>query len=219
MKREEMEMKTSTQKHDLGFTLIELLIVVAIIAILAAIAVPNFLEAQVRSKVSRSFSDMRTLLTATEAYRTDYQKLPPYVAAGSSTASWWGWSPKGLTTPVAYVTSLPRQPFSDKTLTQEPMGNQLYTYIYDIRLMCDAGIGPYSGAPASVPRNLKSKDQMDFVMKARNCSYIYYTCGPDSIDSTAYIAPMSYDPTNGTVSFGDIHMFGAGTRSESNIAW
>jgi prepilin-type N-terminal cleavage/methylation domain-containing protein len=47
-----------------AYTLIELLIVVAIIAILAAIAVPNFLEAQVRSKVARVKADMRTLATA-----------------------------------------------------------------------------------------------------------------------------------------------------------
>ncbi len=50
------------------FTLIEILIVVAIIAILAAIAVPNFLEAQVRSKVSRTKSDMRSVATALESY-------------------------------------------------------------------------------------------------------------------------------------------------------
>ncbi len=69
--------KSTPSRVARGFTLIELLIVVAIIAILAAIAVPNFLEAQVRSKVSRVKADMRTLATAIETYTVDNNKPMP----------------------------------------------------------------------------------------------------------------------------------------------
>ncbi|MEO8377512.1 MAG: type II secretion system protein [Candidatus Sumerlaeota bacterium] len=60
-----------------AFTLIELIFVVATIAILAAIAVPNFLEAQTRSKVALARSDQAVMALAIRAYYTDYRVFPP----------------------------------------------------------------------------------------------------------------------------------------------
>ena len=101
-----------------GFTLIELLIVVAIIAILAAIAVPNFLEAQVRAKVSRVKNDMRALSVAQESYMIDYNNYIPDRHNYVGIAGPWGsitdndlYLYTRFTTPVAYMSSIPIDPF------------------------------------------------------------------------------------------------------------
>ena len=85
-----------------AFTLIELLIVVAIIAILAAIAVPNFLEAQVRSKVSRTKADMRSIATAIESYAVDHNHHPIDYAPDVGYPFYMHYC---LSTPQAYISN------------------------------------------------------------------------------------------------------------------
>ncbi len=91
-------MKKLLRKKE-GFTLIELLIVVAIIGIIAGIAIPNFLGARTKARVTRAFADMRALADALEMYYVD-ETTYPGALADLTTA----------TTP--YITSLPNDPFS-----------------------------------------------------------------------------------------------------------
>ncbi len=190
--------QTKPAKSPNAFTLIELLIVVAIIAILAAIAVPNFLEAQTRSKISRAISDVRTLATALEIYRVDSNQYPPHreflasgvvnypaVAGGLNTVELLPQFP--LTTPVAYLTAIPDDPFIVKT---ENEISRSYGYV-NSRLIREILLG--RGFTDSANGILPTYGE-----------WRLYIAGPDGDRAGDTKLNILYDATNGTISDGDI---------------
>ena len=113
-------MRSLFQGSPTGFTLIELLIVIAIILILIAIALPNFLEAQIRAKVTAAKSEMRALGQATAAYYNDFRRDPepdrsPPSPDNGMDRFWWGFASHRLTSPIEYISSIPVDPFPDTT--------------------------------------------------------------------------------------------------------
>jgi prepilin-type N-terminal cleavage/methylation domain-containing protein len=191
-----------------AFTLIELLIVVAIIAILAAIAVPNFLEAQTRAKVSRAKADMRSLATATEAYQVDWNKYPvPSNDLGEqvplSTATTEVFETRTsvmLTTPISYITTRLNEPFpaQDGEDPQFHFGTRQYL----LALEGD---------------DMEWEDYVEELLNGQQSviQYLYLSHGPDIDHDTPDVVenpdgPALYDPTNGTRSSGDVIYWGPG---------
>ncbi|MBM3334184.1 prepilin-type N-terminal cleavage/methylation domain-containing protein [Candidatus Sumerlaeota bacterium] len=198
-----MTRRRETQK---GFTLIELLIVVAIIAILAAIAVPNFLEAQVRAKVSRVNNDLRTIATALEVYMVDHNTYPqPCAWMLQSGDPFRIIAYRALSTPVAYLTSgILRDPFMVHGAISGGMDRAKTAY--------EMGFSTPGKRAADLDNLLLSG-----VWTSRDM-FLVHSFGPDFSDDTdissfgrlnAAGQPNAtariYDPTNGTVSVGDIY--------------
>lgn len=183
-----------------AFTLIELLIVVAIIAILAAIATPNFLEAQTRSKLARVKADMRTLTTALESYGMDNNAYP----AG---ASYFTPMPSvrfnPLTTPIAYITSVPRDPFTritgnnyEDSIKAVSKTEPLDVYVYN-QAVNQTGLGGGDTKRNRMSWSLTSGGPDRYI------AYPYYAFSDDSIETGTHITYV-YDASNGTLSYGEI---------------
>lgn len=240
-----------------GFTLIELLIVVAIIAILAAIAVPNFLEAQIRSKVSRVKADLYDLALAIESYSVDNNTYPfycnildgygPLGGRPSDNEGETTFLPYSITTPVSYLSSLPIDAFPIRRFDSTGGGGEVvpplepsYPYMYR-RYFSRSGAWNSWLAPDGEEYTIDYRNIGNNVRKlydsyyhkgwaftaqeadvSNSAMWVVGSPGSDlkfpalqrSVDPQyfSHVNPhypdTHYDPTNGTVSVGDILRFG-----------
>lgn len=122
-----------------GFTLIELLIVVAIIGIIAAIAIPNLLNAINRGKQKRTMADMRSIATAIESYSVDNVAYPAASSLATLAAS---------IEPV-YMTNLPATDGWGRAYTIDSTAVQYTVWSGG----SDGGSLNYSGGPTSSMRD------------------------------------------------------------------
>jgi len=184
-----------------GFTLIELLIVVAIIGILAAIAVPNFMNAQVRAKISRVEADHNAYALAMESYGLDHNnKYPP------DDLIYW------LTTPISYIAGLNPDPFAPAKADRGD-GKFGYIHAYDpfyVVVTHEYGTSNYENLLADFNAAFGYPNQWFAPPNDRSFAgivrYQIRSIGPNRVNEYA----SRYDPTNGLTSNGDIARFGPG---------
>lgn len=184
-------------KKVYAFTLIELLIVVAIIGILAAIAVPNFLNAQIRAKVASTQADHRSLATAIESYQIDNNMYPP--TPNTSGNLRFARLAK-LTSPVPYMSTVPLDPFRDGV---DPLNSGTLFQPEDSAYpLWD---------PEYADQRRKSGNVFDMIpeQKSNMGAWVLHGAGPDTDYEAAQGMPLHlYDSSNGVRSGGDIYKFG-----------
>jgi len=208
-----------------GFTLIELLIVIAIILILIAIALPNFLEAQVRAKVTKVKGEIRTTAIALEAHQTDWRAYPWGAELNSLTFPAFPPAEPAelhvgtvLTSPVPYIQELPNDTFSNLFADGADQG-RLVPFHYteeqtNLRLGDPILLMELTEAVYGFPRSARfvvlshgpDGDHDEFGEHDHHLSQ-----EDDHHDEEEHESvPASYAPTNGTKSSGDIYYFGPG---------
>jgi len=163
-----------------AFTLIELLIVVAIISILAAIAVPNFLNAMVRAKVSRASSELKNLANAYVMYRMDNNAYAPHIDGHPAQHRY-------VTTPIAYFSSSVLDVFAD------PNGPHGSASSWPWQCCTQ---GQYHAEPAFFAYDPNSNSP---IRGNRQYPYFIISYGPDGIWDGE-----TYEPTNGFRSAGNM---------------